>query len=278
MGLALHTELSALTGRLRLELTEAGEARFVWHGRNTYSCNRLFLTEAGEGTIFNRTSGQHLAMRAGNFCFMPPGIDLEFDFPAGLRFYSFHFTIELLPGIDLFTGIRQCRSWEASPGTAAELARIYAETPGWSRAFRFTGWLWTALSEAAGELPASIPVSVYHSTTYRKLFDFVRLHGSAATTVTELSRASGINYDRLSREFRRDFGITLKEFLTGELRRRAELLLADGTLSIKEVAAHLEFRSEFYFSRFFHRTTGMSPRNWREAHNLLHKKILRPGS
>jgi len=36
-------------------------------------------------------------------------------------------------------------------------------------------------------------------------------------------------------------------------------------LSIKEIAAELGFGSEFYFSRFFRRHTGMAPRDYRQS-------------
>ena len=56
-----------------------GEADFVWHGRNTYRCNRLFLIRAGEGGLVNHTGGEFLRLRSGYGYFMPPELDLEFD-------------------------------------------------------------------------------------------------------------------------------------------------------------------------------------------------------
>jgi AraC-like DNA-binding protein len=44
---------------------------------------------------------------------------------------------------------------------------------------------------------------------------------------------------------------------------QARLLLADDRLSVKDVAAQLSFSSEFYFSHFFRRHTGMSPTRFR---------------
>ena len=44
---------------------------------------------------------------------------------------------------------------------------------------------------------------------------------------------------------------------------QARLLLADGRLSVKDVAAQLSFSSEFYFSHFFRRQTRMSPTEFR---------------
>jgi AraC-like DNA-binding protein len=44
---------------------------------------------------------------------------------------------------------------------------------------------------------------------------------------------------------------------------QSRLLLADKRLSIKDVARQLDFSSEFYFSHFFRRHTGMTPTEFR---------------
>jgi AraC-like DNA-binding protein len=46
------------------------------------------------------------------------------------------------------------------------------------------------------------------------------------------------------------------------------MLLADPGLSIKQVAEQMDFSSEFYFSHFFKRLKGMSPRSYREQQRL----------
>ena len=46
---------------------------------------------------------------------------------------------------------------------------------------------------------------------------------------------------------------------------QARQLLCDDRLAIKEVSARLSFSSEFYFSRFFRKKTGMSPRQFRQS-------------
>ena len=47
---------------------------------------------------------------------------------------------------------------------------------------------------------------------------------------------------------------------------QAQQLLADERLSVKDVAAQLNFSSEYYFSHFFRHHTGMSATEFRKQH------------
>lgn len=40
---------------------------------------------------------------------------------------------------------------------------------------------------------------------------------------------------------------------------------SDERMAVKEISARLNFSSEFYFSRFFRKRTGLSPRQFRES-------------
>lgn len=45
----------------------------------------------------------------------------------------------------------------------------------------------------------------------------------------------------------------------------AKILLAQRDISIKEIAAELNFRDQLTFSRYFKSCTGMSPKEYRET-------------
>jgi len=67
----------------------------------------------------------------------------------------------------------------------------------------------------------------------------------------------------MSASERRRFPETLHDFLQRTRLDEARRLLGDPTLTIKEVAARLHFSSEFYFSHFFRKASGMSPTQFR---------------
>ncbi|WP_176011914.1 AraC family transcriptional regulator [Victivallis sp. Marseille-Q1083] len=265
MGLRKHDTATALANQLHCRIVEFGEADFVWHGRNRHSFNRLFLVTAGSGRLNNHTAGQVLVMRSGRMIFMPPGLDLEFDFPAGFRFYSLHFQLELLPGIDLFARQRHCLELPLSAGRRQRCQSIAAGS-GWPQLLELKLLVFELAGQLCRRLPLDLEGDLSIQRTYGPLLDYLARTLSARTRIDELAAAAGRSRDRLSREFSRDFRLPLKEFLGRELCRRAEFELLCGSGSIKELADRLGFSSEFYFSRFFRRRTGLSPREFRRRH------------
>lgn len=83
--------------------------------------------------------------------------------------------------------------------------------------------------------------------------------------VTEVARAARMSRSGLQRMFRIFQHETIHEFLLRMRLDQARQLLCDERLAIKEISARLNFSSEFYFSRFFRKRTGLSPRQFRES-------------
>jgi AraC-like DNA-binding protein len=78
-----------------------------------------------------------------------------------------------------------------------------------------------------------------------------------------LAKIGGVSYSRLRDVFKAARFETLHDFLQRTRLEEARRLLGDPTLTIKEVAARLHFSSEFYFSHFFRKASGMSPTQFR---------------
>ena len=83
--------------------------------------------------------------------------------------------------------------------------------------------------------------------------------------VPELADAAGASRSGLQRMFKEFQKESIHEFLQRTRLDQARQLLCDERLAVKEVSARLSFSSEFYFSRFFRKRTGMSPRQFRDS-------------
>ncbi len=264
MGMIRYEALRGAHNALQLQFTEIGDADFVWHGRNRYLFNRIFVVHEGRGTIENHTAHQKIEMLPGHACFMPAGLDLEFDFPPGLHFMSFHFQLEILPGIDLFRHRCACRSRRLEACEIDALAAACSEPFSWPALARLESRFWRLLETLCDlESEKTAPDWPRLERDYAELLRHIREHADAATTVAELARIAHCSPDTLSRRFPRDFGVTLKRFVSAEVIRKAARALANGKMPVKEVAARLNFGSEFYFSTVFRRFTGQTPSAYR---------------
>jgi len=130
----------------------------------------------------------------------------------------------------------------------------------WQAHLQLTGMLGTllhsrgTLSPNARDLPAAV----------LRVLDAVDAKPQHDWGVKELASIAGVSYSGL----RTLFVEVMKENLHHYVQRRrlehAQLLLADPGLSVKQVAEQMSFSSEFYFSHFFKKLKGFSPRSYRE--------------
>ena len=80
--------------------------------------------------------------------------------------------------------------------------------------------------------------------------------------MSDLAAISHESREGFTRRFSAATGITPKQLIGRFLMSRA-LELLNGNGSLKEIAAELNFSSEFAFSRFFKTQMGEAPSHWR---------------
>jgi AraC-like DNA-binding protein len=146
--------------------------------------------------------------------------------------------------------------------TQSELLRLVRRRP--------VGWEWQVhvvitnmlgkllmarnlLVSPQAELPAPV-VRVLNAISANPMRDW---------KATELASVGKVSYSGLRALFQKAKQGTIHEHIQRARLDQARLLLADKRLSVKDVAAQLNFSSEFYFSHFFRHYTGMAPTEFR---------------
>ena len=81
----------------------------------------------------------------------------------------------------------------------------------------------------------------------------------------QLARDLGMSYTQFRSFFRRQTGVSPRQFQIEIRINRAKELLRHTDVSVQELAKKLGFSSAFYFSQQFKRKTGLSPLGWRKG-------------
>jgi AraC-like DNA-binding protein len=110
------------------------------------------------------------------------------------------------------------------------------------------------LSPIRVELPAPV-VRVLNAIEAKPFHDW---------KVKDLAPIAGVSYSGLRTLFYEVQHENLHDFIQRTRLSQARLLLSDPGLSIKQIADQMQFSSEFYFSHFFKKLEGTSPRNFRQ--------------
>lgn len=133
---------------------------------------------------------------------------------------------------------------------------------GVSRHLRANGALYsligTLLEELGADDPKDYGVSIPHQAR-----QYMELHYHDSIQIAEVASAVGVHASYLASAFREEYGMAPKKYLAGLKARKAQELLLQTDLPIYIVASSVGFADPLAFSKFFHRTTGMSPTEFR---------------
>ena len=100
----------------------------------------------------------------------------------------------------------------------------------------------------------------------KRIFEYVESHYSGNFTSYDIEKELLINFDYANRIFKKYFGCSIMKFRTQLRINMAKELI--GTKSMKEVALEVGFNDEYYFSRCFKKTEGISPEKYCQNQNI----------
>lgn len=87
-------------------------------------------------------------------------------------------------------------------------------------------------------------------------------------SLEEMSHLLGISLAHLSREFHKEKGMTLIQYLTRTRLEHAMYLLVNTTLPIHEIAGGCGFTSSNYFTKVFKKVLSTTPEDYRSQHRI----------
>lgn len=253
---------------LDLRLLEFCSTRFVWRGKHSLSFNRIFTVLKGGGVMHDLTAGEKHELNPGSTYFIPPGIELLYDFSPDTSLASLHFQLHILPCVDVFDGESRCRELSV-PGCREELMAIMANPTDWNAFCRFQSLNWKLFAALGEPDPARMTRLAGLCGEYGRALAYIRDNINADMGVDEVAAVAEAKRDTFSRHFSHDFGIPLKTFIMNELMATSERYLLHSGLPVREIASELRFSSEFYFSTFFRRLKGVSPTRFRSMRRKI---------
>ena len=98
---------------------------------------------------------------------------------------------------------------------------------------------------------------------------YVKNNLSKKITLSELSWKLHCSTVTLTEHFKKEFGITIMEYVTQKRMDKAKRLLENSDLSVREISEACGFSDIEYFSRSFKGIYKMSPSAWRKTHSKV---------
>jgi AraC family transcriptional regulator len=97
----------------------------------------------------------------------------------------------------------------------------------------------------------------------RRVLDYIAANIEDNITLVNLAGISGYSTFHFARKFALAMGVPPHRYISGIRMEKAMAELAAGKLPLAEIALNAHFSSQASFTRAFHRTTGMTPKEYR---------------
>ena len=108
----------------------------------------------------------------------------------------------------------------------------------------------------------------YYQQVLEKAKLLMEANISGAANMTDIASQLGTSASNFHRIFKIYTSMTPYQYFIAKKIHKAESLLGQTDLSVKEVAAQLGFENQLYFSRLFKKKIGVSPLNWKKYINI----------
>ena len=99
----------------------------------------------------------------------------------------------------------------------------------------------------------------------RRVKDFIETHLDGVLSIEALANEACLSPFHFSRAFKAATGMTPHDYLTNRRIERAKVLIAQGRVPLAEIARLCGFSSQAYFTTWFKRAVGTTPRAYREC-------------
>ena len=232
-----------------------------WKSRFPY--NRLLFSLESDGASTFGDGIRSCRAERGSWFLLPPFQEITHDHNETMLHLSIHFRLTVCGGFELLSG-RHAFFCGRDPVLVNGVISEIREKDALRLASGLCAWCWTVLHRVMPQVSSSAVPALYANPAYAELFDFFWKHATAATRVGDMAAFLRMAPESFVKKFTRDTGISPGKFLNRIVAAHAMTMLSGDRRSIKEIAAALEFCNEFYFSRFFRRESGMSPREFRK--------------
>lgn len=102
---------------------------------------------------------------------------------------------------------------------------------------------------------------------YNDIGDYVKLHVSSNISLEEIASYFGYNKKYLTTFFRKQSGISIKQYILLLKMDYAKAELSDTNKTIAQIAYDIGFHDVHHFSNAFKKYTGLSPTSYRNSYN-----------
>lgn len=253
---------------IKISLYETGFADLDSEWKQQDVCSpysRLYYVFSGKGylRIHDMKQGKERIheLSPGNVYLIPNGFAYDYFCQDRLEKAYIHFNVLMENGLDLFSG---CQEYYEMPMKQEDLDQVKQWMLGNEPKdfFSLQGEVYRAVASFINKAGLEPKLNRQYSYLVSKVFA-VAPGLKQSVSVHEIAKMLNVSESTLTKHFKRETGMSIGDYREHLIMNKARQLLADGKLSIREIAEELGFADQFYFCKYFKHHQELTPSSYR---------------
>ena len=224
--------------------------------------NRLYLIESGTGVL--STEHEELTLEPGMAYLLPAGLPCSYHCNGTLSQLFFHFELTQPDLFDLMHNAACLGVTKCPPEKFSELQKLCQGT-GYTEAFEIICAVYNIVLEMNRENRFHWDEVPAYSPCVSSAIKAIKENLSAQLRIEDLAQQCYVSRSYLARQFRKEVGVTIKQYLHQQLINTAQWRLSHTDASVEKISSDLGFCNQFYFSECFKKHCRVSPLQYRHG-------------
>jgi AraC-like DNA-binding protein len=175
----------------------------------------------------------------------------------------FHVNVLRYNNYDILNGYNKCITLKGKEKEIAEIGRLL-KVNSINAVLQVKSHVLSMLSEAIEQEGIELGKIEEYSKSVKKAISLIDKHLNANLRIPDIAEKLYISGSRLQKDFKREVGVPIGKYINDRLMFRAQTMLCDPNILVKEVSDELGFCDQFYFSRKFSQYFNVSPLTYKK--------------
>jgi AraC-like DNA-binding protein len=235
-----------------------------WRQEPIYaSFSRLYFVLDGSGVLVSEN--EKMILEPGYVYLAPCGMKCGFYGTPSVSKVFFHVNLGLTAGgSDVFESIGHFMRLPRSNEMLENIKKWYLGGDVMGH-LMLKGEIMRCICEFLQTAEQKFGINKNYSKPVATAISYARMHLAANLTVSEIAEAALCSKSNLSALFRKEVGQSVAKYIDDLLMSEAQTMLLYSEKSVGQISERLGFCDQFYFSRWFCKRFGVSPKQYKRS-------------
>ena len=222
---------------------------------------RIYLVLDGEASV--NYNGEHIPLLPGNIYILPAGTDFSCECKNVMKKIFFHVNVLRYNNYDILNSYGRCITLKNKEEDIKRVHKLLVKNDVFS-ALLTKNIILSLLVEAIEQEGIELGSIEEYSHIVKRAISQIDKNLNASLRISDIADTLHISESRLQKDFKREIGLPIGKYINDQIMSRAQILLKNSDMSVKDVSDELGFCDQFYFSRRFSQCFGMSPLTYKK--------------